>query len=146
MLKLGCTLPNLTYVWLHKSTDVKFYPFAERGKNILEEIIEDVVDGPTIVFTSKEVVNETFLRKSKNICNSLVGIGASQIYPYSICQPIPTGLYTRWDLEPETSRFTSTIKSRSFENLAMPVFQREKPAYAIENFYKLPNRIKNWLL
>ena len=29
MLKLGCTLPNLANVCLHKSTDSKFYPFTE---------------------------------------------------------------------------------------------------------------------
>ena len=29
MLKLGCTLPNLVNICLHKSTDSKFYPFTE---------------------------------------------------------------------------------------------------------------------
>ena len=28
MLKLGCTLPNLAKICLHKSTDSKFYPFT----------------------------------------------------------------------------------------------------------------------
>ena len=36
-----------------------------------------------------------FIRKSANICKSIVGIDASQLYPYSMCQPMPTGLYTR---------------------------------------------------
>ena len=30
MLKLGCTLPNLANICLHKSTDAKFYPFRGR--------------------------------------------------------------------------------------------------------------------
>ena len=29
MLKLGCTLPNLANIPLHKSTSAKFYPFTE---------------------------------------------------------------------------------------------------------------------
>ena len=29
MLKLGCTLPNLAKICLHKSNSAKFYPFAE---------------------------------------------------------------------------------------------------------------------
>ena len=29
MLKLGCTLPNLANILLHKSTNYKFYPFCE---------------------------------------------------------------------------------------------------------------------
>ena len=29
MLKLGCTLPNMANICLHKSTDAKFYPLTE---------------------------------------------------------------------------------------------------------------------
>ena len=32
MLKLGCTLPNLANICLHKSTSAKFYPFTETEK------------------------------------------------------------------------------------------------------------------
>ena len=78
MLKVGCTLPNLANICLHKSTDAKFYPFTEGDKDLLEKIREDVVDGPCIVFTRKAVVDETFIRKSANVCKSIVGIDASQ--------------------------------------------------------------------
>ena len=57
MLMLGCTLPNLADICLHKSTDAKFYPFAEVEKDQLEKIREDVVAGPSIVFTRKAVVD-----------------------------------------------------------------------------------------
>ena len=62
MLKLGCTLPNLANICLHKSTGSKFYPFTESDKDLLEKIPEDMVGG--------------------------------QLYPHSMCQPMPTGLYT----------------------------------------------------
>ena len=51
MLKLGCTLPNLANICLHKSTDVEFYPFTKGDKNLLKKFREDVVSGPSIVFT-----------------------------------------------------------------------------------------------
>ena len=125
MLKLGCTLPNLANICLHKSTDSKFYPFTEPDKDLLEKIREDMVGGPSNVFTRKAVVDETFIRKSSNLCKSIVGLDASQLYPYSMCQPMPTGLYTRWQYNSETKRFTARQdKSRSFENMVV-VFSTE---------------------
>ena len=91
MLKLGCTLPNLANICLHKSTSAKFYPFIETDKDLLQKIREDMVGGPSIVFTRKAVVDEIFIRDSGNICKSIVGIDASQLYSYSMCQPMPTG-------------------------------------------------------
>ena len=134
MLKLGCTLPNLANICLHKSTDSKFYPFTESDKDLLEKIREDMVGGPSIVFTRKAVVNETFIRKSSNLCKSIVGIDASQLYPYSMCQPMPTGLYTRWEYDSETKRFTARQnKSRSFENMVLSYFQQSRPDCKIES-------------
>ena len=136
MLKLGCTLPNLANICLHKSTDAKLNTFTEGDEDLLEKIREDVVGGPSIVFTRKAVVDETFIRKSTNICKSIVGIDASQLYPYSMCQPMPTVLYTRWDIDSETSRFTPRQnKTRSFEKMVMSFFQRTRPDCKIESFY-----------
>ena len=84
----------------------------------------------------KAVVDETFIRKSANICKSIVGIDVSQLYPYSMCQPMPTGLYTRWNFDSETSRFTpQQKKTRSFENNVMSYFQRARPECEIESFF-----------
>ena len=41
LLNLGCTLPNLANICLHKSTDAEFYPFTEGDKDLLEKIRED---------------------------------------------------------------------------------------------------------
>ena len=91
------TLPNLANIRLHKSTDYKFYPFFSSDSDLHEKIWEDMTGGPSIVFTTKAVTFETFIRKSNNLCKSIVGIDASQLYPYSMCQNMSTGLYTRWD-------------------------------------------------
>ena len=137
MLKLCCTLPNLANNCLHKSTDAKFYPITEGDKDILQKIQENVVGGPFIVFTRTAVVDETFIRKSTNICKSTVGIDASQLYPYSRCQPMPSGLHTRWDIDSETSRITPRQnKTRSFENMVVSYFQRMRPECKIQRFYK----------
>ena len=136
MLKLGCTLPNLANICLHKATDTKIYPFREGDKDVLEKIRGDVVGGPSIVFTRKAAVVESFIRKSANICKSFVGIHASQLFYYSMRQHMPIGYYTRWDFDSETSSFTPRHnKTRSFENMVMSYFQRTTPECEIETFF-----------
>ena len=134
MLKLGCTLPDLANICFHKSIDSKFYPFTKSDKDLLEKIREDMVGGPSFVFTPKAVVDETFIRKSSNLGKSIVGIDASQLYPYSMCQPKPTGLYTRWKYDSETKRFlASQNKTRSFEDMVTSYFQQSRPEGKIES-------------
>ena len=136
MLKLGCTLPNLANICLHKSTSAKFYPFTDTDEDLLEKIREDMVGGPSIVFTRKATVDETFIRNSRNICKSIVGIDASQLYPYSMCQPMPRGLYMWWEYETESNKFKpQQNKSRNFENMVMSFSQRQRPDCNIESFY-----------
>ena len=139
MLKLGCTLPNSANICLHKSTSAKFYPFTGTDKDLLQKIREAMVGAPSIVFTRKAAVDETFIQKSKNICISIVGLDASQLYPYSICQPMPmpTGLYTRWEYDTESNMFRSQQnKSRNLENKVMSHFQRQRPDCKIKSFHR----------
>ena len=136
MLKLGCTLPNLANICLHKSTNYKFYPFCESDKDLCEKIREDMTGGPSIVFTRKAVVDETFIRDSSNICNSIVGIDASQLYPYSMCQDMPTGLYTRWEFDTDMQKFKARHnRTRNFENMVMSFYQESRPECKIESFF-----------
>ena len=93
-----------------------------------------MVGGPSTVFTSKAVVDETFIRKSSNLCKSIVAIDASQLYPYQMCQTMPTGLYTRWECDSESRRFTAhQNKSRSFENMILSYFQQSRSDCKIES-------------
>ena len=57
----------------------------------------DMFGSPSIVLTREAVVDDTFIRNSGKNCKSIVGIDARQLYPYSMCQPMPTGLYTQWE-------------------------------------------------
>ena len=105
MLKLGCTLPNLANICLHKPTNYNFYPFCESDKDLCEKIREDMKGGLSIVFTRKAVVDETFIKKISNTCKSIVGIDSSQLYPFSMCQDMPKGLYTRWRFDTDKQKF-----------------------------------------
>ena len=93
-----------------------------------------MVGGPSIAFTRKAVVDETCIRKSSNLCKSIVGIDSRRLYPYSMCQPMPTGLYTRWEYDSETKRFTPRQnKSRSSENMVLSYFQLCRSDYKTES-------------
>ena len=128
MLELGYTLPNLANICLNKSTDSNFYTSTEPVKICLRRYEKIWLVDHSVVFARKAVVDETFIRKSSNLCKSIVGIDAGQLYPYSMCQPIPTGLSTRWEYDSETKRFTARQnKSRSFENMVLPYFQQNRP-------------------
>ena len=134
MLNLGCTSPILANICLHKSTNSKFYPFTESDKDLLEKIRENMVDGPPIVFTRKAVIDETFIRKLTILCQSVVGIDASQLYPYSMCQPMPTALDTRWKYDSESQKLMARQnKTCSVENMVLSYFQQIRPEYMIES-------------
>ena len=120
MVKLGCTSPKMANIYLNKLTEGKFYSFMNGDKKLLEKNQEEVVGGPYIVFTRKTVVDETFFRKSTNKNKSVVETDASQLYLHSMSQPMPSVLYTRWDLDSETVRITPREnKTYSFENMVM---------------------------
>ena len=95
LLKLGCTLPNMATTCLHKSTNHKFFQFVEAVKDLHDKVREDMTGDPLIVFTRNAVVDQTFIQNSENLCKSIVGIDASQLNPFSMCQEMPTGLYSR---------------------------------------------------
>ena len=135
LLKLGCTLPNLAKICRHTYASAKLYPFTETDKDLLQKIREDIFGGPSIVFTRKAVVDETFIRNSGNNCKSVVGIDAGQLYPYCMCQSMPTGLCTRWEYGTECNKLnTQENKSRNLENMVMSYFQIQRPDCKIENF------------
>ena len=76
---------------------------------------------------------ESLQINANQMCGLIV---ASQQYPYSVCQPIPTGPCTRWDLNPQTSSFTPRQnKTRSLENVVMSCFQRADSDRKIDSFY-----------
>ena len=89
-LKLGCILSNLANTCLHKSTDAKFYPFAEGDENFLEKIRENFVGGPSIVSTHKAVVDELLFESLHTYANRLLGfLPANYITPRCVNPCLP---------------------------------------------------------
>ena len=133
MLKLGCTLPNLqTFACITQQIQ-SFTLLLKATKTCWRRFVK-IWLLPSIVFKRKAVVDETFIRKSMNLCKSIVGIDASQLYPYSMCQPMPTGLYTRWNYDSESQKFMARQnKTRSFEKMVLSYFQQTRPEYRIES-------------
>ena len=135
MLKLGCKLRNLANTCLHKCTAAKFHPFTESDEKLLEKSREDADGGPSLVLTRKAVVDETLISKSSNFCKSSVGVDTSQLYPYSKCQHMPKGFYSRYGLDEDLQKFKLTESStKNFEKMVMCHSQRYKPGCKIESF------------
>ena len=136
MLKLGRTLPDLANICLHRSSIHKLFPFVEADKDLHDKILENMTAGSSNVFTRKTVVEQTFIRNSENLCNSIVRIDASQLYPFSMCQELPTGLFFRWELDTYSQKFRArTNRSRTFENMLMSNLQSQRSECEIESYY-----------
>ena len=91
MLKLGCTSPNPANICFHKSTDSKFNPFTEGDKELLEKLREDVVGFPSINFTRKAIVDETFFENLQTYANLLLGLMPANYLPtrcVNVCLPV----------------------------------------------------------
>ena len=80
----------------------------------------DVTGDPSIMFTRKAVVDQTYIKNSEIIFKYIVGVDDSQLYPFSMCQEMATGLYTGWVLDTNSQNFEArTNKSRTLENLVL---------------------------
>ena len=123
MLKLGCTLPHLANICLNKSTNHKLYPFFEGDKDLCKKVREDMIGGPSIVFRRKAVVDQNFNRNSSNVCMTIVGTDDSKLYPFSICQEMPTRLYTRWEYDSETGFENLFYLKNNWEQYSMITFK-----------------------
>ena len=127
---LGCYYESFTLL-------LRFYTFIEADNDMHEKIRIEMTGGSSIVFTRKAVVDKTFIRRSNNICKAIAVIDASQLYPFSMCQAMPTGLYTRWEFDSNLQKFKARQEKiiRKFENKVMSFYQASRPECTIESFY-----------
>ena len=134
MLKLGYTLPNLANGFLHSSTDAVFFPFCEQDKEYDNYIRNWLTGGPSTIFTRYAKVGETKIRESENVCKSIVGIDASQLYPFSMTREMPTGLYTKWEFNDDTAKIHPKRNWRSlFEQQVIEYLQSTRPECLIQS-------------
>ena len=72
MLKLGCTLPNLTSICSYKSTDAKFYPFTDGEKTCCRKLQKTCwVDHPLCSRVKQSLTKPSFGRRI-NCANKLL--------------------------------------------------------------------------
>ena len=70
------------------------------------------------------------------MCKSILHNDASQLYPYLVCQPMPTVFYKHWDTNPESGKFLlRQKKTRTTEKRIMSNSQRTRSDYENESFY-----------
>ena len=99
--------------------------------------------GLSIVFRGKTVVDRTYIRNSSNVCKTILGIDASQLCPFSMCQEMPTGIYTRWEHDSETDRFKArNNRKRNLENIIVSFYQELRPECKTESFYNTAKQKK----
>ena len=115
MLMLGSALPNMANICLKKFSGGNFYPFTERDEGFSEEFEELLL----LVLLSFSHGKQFLI-----ICKPIVGINASQLYLYLMCQSMLTAFYMNWDLDSQTPRQN---KIRRFKKMVMSYFQRKRP-------------------
>ena len=77
---------------------------------------------------AKQLMMKLLSQSLQTYENLMLGLMPANYTPTrcaTMCQPMPTGLYTRWDFDSETSGFTPRQnKTLRFENMVMSYFQR----------------------
>ena len=126
-LNMVCTLHNLAKTCLHKSTDSKFHPFTETTKTCWRRFVKAWFLVPPLSLHAKLWLTK-LLSANQRICTSQLSAKTqanSVRIPYSLCQPMPTGLYARWNYDSESQKFIPRQnKTRSFENMVLAFFQK----------------------
>ena len=84
---------------------VNYFIPSKSDKELQETIREDMVAGHSLVFTRKIVDDETLICKSSYICESIVEVETSQLYPHFLCLPMPTSFYNRFEFEKNLQSF-----------------------------------------
>ena len=76
---------------------------GKQDADLFHTIKKNIVGGPSIIFTRHHKTNETYIRNSDNICQSIVGYDANALYLWALSQPMPVGIYIRRFVEDQFS-------------------------------------------
>ena len=134
-LKLGCFLPNLANIANTNLLRQNSIPSRKEMKTFWKKFGKMLLLAHLSFLHGKQLLMKLLFENQKTHANLLLGLTLANYTPYSMCQPMSTGLYTRWDFDSETSRFIPRQnKTRSLENMVMSYFQRTRPECEIESF------------
>ncbi|XP_072016392.1 uncharacterized protein [Amphiura filiformis] len=93
--KDGISVPGLTMKYLFKiSPEANFALFGKLDSDLCHKFRDNIVGGPSIVFTRYHERGVTKLRGEKE-CEKIMGYDANALYLWAIKQDMPTGYPTR---------------------------------------------------
>ena len=128
MLKLGCILPNLANICLINQQIKSFTFLLKATKTCWRRFVKI-----WLVVAPLSLHAKFYPRVSKFVqvnCRHR----RKPTHHYSMCQPMPTGLYTRWIYGTESQEFMPRQnKTRSFENMVLSYCQQTRPECNIES-------------
>ena len=87
MLELGCTLPNLPNICLHKSTDAKFSPFTERDKDLLEKLEKMLLVVHLSFLHAKQLLMKLLFESLQTSANPLLRLMSANYIPTPCANP-----------------------------------------------------------
>ena len=90
MLKLGCILPNLANIWLHKSTDAKFYPFTEGTKTYWKKFEKTSLVVHVSFLHAKQLLMKVLSDGLQTYSNLLFGLMPASYTSTRCVNPCPT--------------------------------------------------------
>ena len=90
------TLPGVARKMLYNSSKSKFSLFNQFNSDLYYTFRQNIVGGPSIIFTRYHEKGETNIKGlDNNKCESVVGYDCNGLYSYAIRQDMPTGVYVR---------------------------------------------------
>ena len=87
MLKLGCILPNLANICLHKSTDAKLYPFTEGDKDLVEKFKKMLLVVHLSFLHAKQLLMKLLFENLQTYANLLSGLMPANYIPIRCVNP-----------------------------------------------------------
>ena len=95
LFKDGISVPGLKMKFLFKiSPQANFALFGNKDGDLYQTFRENLVGGPSIVFTRYHEAGKTQIRGGK-MCERIQGYDANALYLSALRQPMPTGYPTR---------------------------------------------------
>ena len=91
MLKLGCTLPKLAKICLHKSTDAKLCQITEGDKDLLEKFEKMLLVADLSFLHAKQLLMEPLSESLQTYANILLGLTPANNMPtrcVNPCRPV----------------------------------------------------------
>ena len=96
MFKDGISVPGLTLLYLFNDlpSNTFFTVFNQTNSDLHQLVKDNIVGGPAIIFHRYHEKDITKIRDGE-LCRSIVGYDANDLYLWALMQDMPTGWYTR---------------------------------------------------